>query len=621
MTLPPTAPLPNNEHRLRVIDKARLVSLIVLSALLVACLAFSWVTRGNMSSLPFLHRDRANAASKSIVDLRPWQTAQTLAAMAVTAEETEFGLDAERLADHEVDQAFATALRQANLNAEHRNLSGGAIELSQRVNAIQQVVAQDKAEVQRLTAAAKAEGKATENTDDDDGDLSIAKAQLQLDTDQLDDAQDDLDRATGDNRAQIKSELAAREATMTKYDNEMKNGGEIAVLSVDRKGTLASRLQGWFKQRTRAQLIQQAIQQTNDDLARLTTEHNALEVKANATIPQFVFESERASHLADLKDRAAERQILSNYDDRILTEQQLTQVYSRWAAQLVLQHARLSHLIIQSCASIFFILICMVLGGALINHFMAKLTTGDRQRHTLRSVLHLSVQVLGGLMILLVVFGLPHQMPTILGLVTAGVTIVLQDFILAFFGWFVLMGKNGMRVGDRVEINGVGGEVTEIGLINTTLLEIGSHSDTALPTGRRISFINSFAIRGQYFNYSTTGQWMWDEITISQPAMANPRPIVERIEKVVQEETSEGAGIALQEWKRSMHSGHLGRLDTAPVVSLMTTAGGFDIQIRYVTRAANRFETRMALYQRVFDTIQEARASALAASQPAVSSK
>jgi hypothetical protein len=102
-------------------------------------------------------------------------------------------------------------------------------------------------------------------------------------------------------------------------------------------------------------------------------------------------------------------------------------------------------------------------------------------------------------------------------LTTAGLTLVLQDFIIAFFGWFVLMGKHGIRVGDWVEINGVGGEVTEIGLFRTTLLETGNWTDKGHPTGRRITILNSFAIRGQYFNFSTAGQWMWDEISVSLP--------------------------------------------------------------------------------------------------------
>jgi small-conductance mechanosensitive channel len=159
----------------------------------------------------------------------------------------------------------------------------------------------------------------------------------------------------------------------------------------------------------------------------------------------------------------------------------------------------------------------MILGTALVHRLLDVPAASQRQMHTLRSVLDLSIQVLGVLLILLVIFGWPQQMPTILGLVTAGITIVLQDFILAFFGWFVLMGKSGMHVGDCVEINSVSGEVTEIGLMNTTLIEIGGNTDTGFPTGRRISFINSFAIRGKYFNYSTTGQWMWDEVNSPPP--------------------------------------------------------------------------------------------------------
>ena len=67
------------------------------------------------------------------------------------------------------------------------------------------------------------------------------------------------------------------------------------------------------------------------------------------------------------------------------------------------------------------------------------------------------------MLILLVIFGTPRETPTILGLATAALTIALQDFIIAFLGWFVLIGKNGIHVGDWVEINGVGGEVIEVG--------------------------------------------------------------------------------------------------------------------------------------------------------------
>lgn len=560
-----------------------------------------------MSGFPFLSRNRVNTNQRSIVDLRPWQTAQTLAALAVTAEEIRYAREAQRLADHEVDQAFAVALRRANLSAEHRQPTGGAIALAQRVHELQQIVVQDNAQVQSLTAASNAKAKGGKDQAQINDDLEIAKAQLGLDSDQLDDAQDDLDRAMGDNRAQIKGELAAREAAMSKYDNEVKNGGEIAVVSAKRRGTLAGRLTALFQLRSRAQLIQQALQQTRDDINRLTKDHNELETQANVLPSQL---SSTADRLADLKDRSQERQILSIYDDRIQTDQQLAMNYERWSAQVTLQNRILLHLILQSISVILFIIVCVILTVGLVHRYLSPPDTGPRQFHTLRNILQMSIQVLGVLLILLVIFGWPQQTPTILGLVTAGITIVMQDFILSFFGWFVLMGKHGMRVGDRVEINGVGGEVTEIGLIKTALLETGKLTDIGLPTGRRISFLNSFAIRGQYFNFSTAGQWMWDEITVSLPASANPRPIVERIQQAVQEDTRESAGIAVQEWKRTMPSRDLSWLNATPVVNLVITAAGYDIRMRYVTRAANRFEMRTALYQRVFDAVQEAGSAA-----------
>jgi small-conductance mechanosensitive channel len=581
-------------------------------ALLAVCGVFAWTTRDAMANLPFM-RQKASASAagsggKALVDLGPWQTAQALAALAVTAEETEYAREAEHLADHEVDQAFASALREANLKAAHRSLTGDALALSEKVKQLEQTVAQDQGQVDKLTppaSSASVQAKGGDQAAANSGDLEIAKAQLQLDSDELSDAEHDLERASGDNRDEIQSELSAHEAAMQKYDSQNSSSGELAVISVRRRGTLASRLSGWFSQQSRYQLIQQAIQQAQSDVKSLTAEHNTLETQANAHAAAGTNAADNPSTLASLKARSAERQLLGIYDDRIQTERQLATVYSKWAAQLQLQHRIVEHLIFQSFALILFILICMVAGDSLVRHLMALNMHNQRQKHTLRSILELSIQVVGWLLILLVVFGLPQQMPTILGLATAGITIVLQDFILAFFGWFVLMGKNGIRVGDRVEINGVCGEAAEIGLMNTTLLETGKLLTDGLPTGRRIVFMNSFAIRGQYFNFSTTGQWMWDEIKASLPASANPRDIVERVRKLAIEETGEGAALAAREWQKAAYSHDLSRIDTEPVVSLLTTASGFDVQVRYVTSATKRFEVRTALQRRVLDLLQE----------------
>jgi small-conductance mechanosensitive channel len=609
MAIPPSGSGTNGHYHGPVFGKTRLILLSALVALLAVCLVFAWMTRGAMGNLSFL-RSRGTGhlnSRKTLVDLGPWQTAQALSALAVTAEENEYARDAMRLADHEVDQAFASALRQARLRAEHVTLTGDALVLSKKVAELRELIAQDQAQVTHLTAELNPvpgpSGKkdsAPPNPDNSD-DLDVAKAQLGLDSDQLADVERDLDRATGDDSTRIQQELAAHESAMRQYDKTTKLGGQIAIVSEKRHGTLASRISAWFNQIGRNQSIVQAQQQALQDAQALIAQHNALEAEADAGAAAS--SSTASSKLAVLKDKSAERQVLSIFDDRIQTQQQLAAVYGKWAAQVQLQHGIVLHLILQSFAVIVSILICMMLCNALVRRLMQHPKLDYRRTQTLRSILELSIQVIGLVLILLVIFGTPRETPTIIGLTTAALTFALQDFILAFLGWFVLMGKNGIHVGDWVEINGVSGEVTEVGLFKTSLLETGSSEDKWSPTGRRTTFMNGFAVRGQYFNFSTSGQWMWDEIGVNVPSSDDAHVIVDQIHKIVTEETEENARLAEMEWKRGTHENGLTRFSATPIVNLRPSGSGIDTQVRYVTRASERFEVRNRLYQRIVELL------------------
>jgi small-conductance mechanosensitive channel len=556
-----------------------------------------------MGNLSFLTRRSrgGNFGKKTIVDLRPWLTAQALAPLAVTAEEKEYARNAMRLADHAVDQAFASALRQASLQARTLTPTGKALELAQEVVQLQDLIKEDQAQVNSITAQLSAQAKGSSPTVDN-GDLEIAKAQLGLDNDQLADVQQDLDRESGDQSAQIHAELTAHEAAMQQYDKQVQDTGQVAVISERRHGTMARRVSAWFGQRDRFDLLQKALQQTQADITTLTDQHNALEARANKD--GAIEATDRASKLANIKDRAAQRQILSIYYDRIQTAQQLANIYGKWSAQVLVQHRILLHLILQSLALIILIGICIVLADGVVRYFMDKPNLDRRRSQTLRSILELSIQALGLVLILFVVFGMPKETPTILGLTTAALTIALQDFIIAFLGWFVLIGKNGIHAGDWVEINGVGGEVTEVHLFTTTLLETGTLADKGLPTGRRITFMNGFAIRGQYFNFSTTGQWMWDELTVSPSPTADIQSTVENIHKVVLEETEKNAKVAEQEWKRGTHGIDLSKFSATPVANLLPSGSGIDIQVRYITRASERFDLRNRLYQKILQLLR-----------------
>jgi small-conductance mechanosensitive channel len=391
---------------------------------------------------------------------------------------------------------------------------------------------------------------------------------------------------------------------MSKYDAQVHDQGQSAVISAARYGTLAGRIRAWFAQRDRYQLLQQAMQKAQADAASMAANLHALETQASGSgsAPEGASQ-DTVTRLASLQQRTQQRQIVAIEEDRIQTQQQLAVVYGKWANQVLLQHRIVLHLILQSLAVIAFILICVILGNALIRRVMDRPTLDGRRLSTLRTLMEVGVQILGIVLIMLVVFGVPSEMSTVLGLTTAGLTVALQSFILAFFGWFILMGKNGIHVGDWVEINGVGGEVTEISLFRTTLLETGNWTDKGHPTGRRVTFLNNFAITGQYFNFSTAGQWMWDEIAVSVPASGDTYGTVEVIHKAVIEETEKDTRLAEVEWKRASRQDGLSQFTATPSVNLRPAGAGVDLVVRYVTRASERFEMRNRLYRRVIDAL------------------
>ncbi len=583
------------------LGKARTGLFLLLLALLVFCFALFWITRDAMAHLSFLQNGTAKS-NASLVDTRPWQTAQTLASLAVTAEENEYARRAEHLADHAVDQAFAAALRQAQLDAQHRTLTGAALELQQKITQLEKIRDQDQATVDKLSAKAPA-AQQKQNAAPANDALQVAKAQLGLDNDELADAQRDLERASGDTTAQIQDELAAHEQSMQKYDSQVASG-EIAVISMAHNQTLAARIAAWFKQQQREALLEQAQQQALGDVQSITAQHNALEARANSATTS-ASAADQSAEIASLHDRSAERQILSIDDDRIQTHQRLAAVYGEWAAQVRLQHRIVEHLILTSLMVILIILIGMLVCDALIRRLMDRPALDRRQMRTLRSILQLGVQAVGLILILFVIFGAPRQTPTILGLTTAALTIALQDYIVAFLGWFTLMGKSGIHVGDWVEINNVSGEVADFRLMTTTLLE----TDQGLPTGRRITFMNSYAIRGQYFNFSTAGQWTWEEIAAVVPATADVHELTQRVEQAVTEETSENIRRAREEWSRGSRAAGLRSLDPAPVVNLRPSNSGVELHVRYITPAAARFELRNRLYQRIIELLHSSTAA------------
>ena len=239
-------------------NRSRGVIVLILLIVLAITLAGAFMTRGVMEYLPFLQPKKGNWSGAyvplGIVDQRPWQTAATLAALAQSAEERKLARDAERLADHEVDQAFSQSLRQASLVKP--TVSGKALALQQRVNELQETIKNDQARIAALSAGAggNAVGAASKASE-----LEIVKAQLGLDQAELADSIEDLAREGGDQRVKIQQELTARQAAMKQYrESASQDDGQTAVASAEQYKTFAQQLSTWRSLRNRKQLLAQA---------------------------------------------------------------------------------------------------------------------------------------------------------------------------------------------------------------------------------------------------------------------------------------------------------------------------------------------------------------------------
>jgi small-conductance mechanosensitive channel len=584
-------------------NRSRKVIVLIMLIVLAVTLAGAFMTRGVMEYLPFLQARKGNWTGAyiplGVVDQRPWQTAATLAALAQSAEERKIARDAERLADHEVDQAFSQSLRQASLAKP--NLSGKALALQQRVTELQETIKNDEAQIASLSAGAsrKPAGAVPNGSD-----LEIGKAQLALDQAELADSMDDLARESGDQRLKLQQEVAARQAAMKRYrDNASKDEGQTAVASAEQYKTLTQQLSTWRSLRNRKELIVQAQQLARADVAALTADEETLKAEASGLEAKASGES-TSERIERLQRISAQQNIVSILNDRLEAQQQLVGLYGRWGEQVELQQKIVIHLILQSLALLATISILAILAGWALQLVLERIVHDSRQKQTLKTVLNLGTQLAGLLLILLVIFGVPRQMPTILGLVTAGLTVVFQDFILAFCGWFVLMGPNGVRVRDWVEIDGVGGEVVQLGLFRTWLLETGNWTAHGHPTGRRVSFLNGYAIRGKYFNFSTVGQWMWDEIKVSVPPGTSVHSLLKGIYEATIKATEADAKMAEAEWKRVTHEEGSPQFSAMPSVNLRPAGAGVDIVIRYITRAGVRVESRNHLFAMIVDLMQ-----------------
>jgi small-conductance mechanosensitive channel len=556
-----------------------------------------------------------------IVDEQPLKTARAVAALASDWDEQRLSRQALKLADHSVDVAFSYEMRQATEHPapptpESKKLYAQADQADAAVRADQQRIDQ----LQKQVTSAKDERGRTSLQQQ----IDLTKAQLELDQDELEDAKGDLIRSGVDRLSRIQRQFNRHEATQKEYETSNPQSTAVNTNSNAQTGS-SSAITGfsaWNTLRGKTAQLQRAIDEAKQAGGQLRQKHEELQAQVgmevsnkdaiaqqarsgieSAAADDAGSTNRTARAITSLHQISVDQKDLSDLDKRIQDQDDLAAAYGNWIDVVKLRQRAAAHDMLQSAMLILLVLFGVYLANRLVDHFFVGLAVERTRLHTLRGVIRFAVQALGALLIFVILFGMPNQISTILGLAGAGLTVALKDFVMGFVGWFLLMGRNGVRVGDWVEINGVMGEVVEISLLRTVLLETGNWTDTGHPTGRKVAFVNSYAIEGHFFNFSTTGQWLWDEVEIMVPASQNPYPVIDAIQKMVAKETEASVKAAEQEWQKAATRYRAQPVSAAPEISLRPTTSGIEVHVRYITRAAERHAMRTRLYQALVELL------------------
>ena len=610
----------------------------VLVALLAAVAYGLWTTSPTASSVR-AQRAAAKAPAASampVIDQNTFLTAKRLARLATTAEEQPLAQAAVQLTDHELDLAFSAAIR--HIEAHPPVLSPEAVQIEERLLNAQKEQEHDAQEVKRLTAALAQAADADKAAIQDR--LDLAQSQLELAQDEVQEADNDLLQAGGNLHQRIQMMQQEHDAT------ERNAAATPVAAAPSRFGSLrglVGQVRSWYAVHEKREALAAAQQHAADSAGQLAAERQQIAAELAAskqTVPELASRTARRAPGASAavtaaaaspasaapaakaaaavpgvtaggaglaggaptllnitRQIAAEQHRLTLRDQRITARRRLADIYGRWDAIVAGQERAILHACLISVTIVLAAILLLQFADRWLEHLLGRARVDRRQLATLRNVVGVALQIVGVVVILLVLIGIPGQLGTMLGLAGAGLTVALKDFIVAFIGWFVLMGRNGMRIGDWVEINGVSGEVVELGMFRTVLLETGNWTDAGRPTGRRVTFTNSFATAGHYFNFSTSGQWLWDELSVMVPYDRDPHAVADAIQKEVTAATAPSTAQAEQEWRRAARGQGGAAFSAQPGIAVRPAAGGVEIAVRYVTRASERLALRARLYQ------------------------
>lgn len=252
--------------------------------------------------------------------------------------------------------------------------------------------------------------------------------------------------------------------------------------------------------------------------------------------------------------------------------------------------------------------------GEVWRRMVVRYAPEPRRRQQLLLIRKLTLTVLVLLIIGLAFFTQLGSFATFAGLITAGVAVAMQSVLTCVVGYFLLIGRYGLRVGDRVQVGNVTGEIIELGLIRMHLMELAAEGKLG-PTGRIVALPNSivFQATGGLFRQVPGSSLVWHEISISLPPdrdypafKRQLLPLLEEALKDYQAALREQSRVTGQSTATVIPAHH-------PQVQLRLAGSGAEVVVRYPVQTDMAAE----IDEKISDTLRRLMAQPSVAAQGA----
>lgn len=192
-----------------------------------------------------------------------------------------------------------------------------------------------------------------------------------------------------------------------------------------------------------------------------------------------------------------------------------------------------------------------------------------------------------------------------LGVAGAGIAFALQELILSIAGWFGIVISGIVGVGQRVKIGDVKGDVIDIGVMTTTIMEMNDWVNGDLYNGRIITLTNSYVFKEKVHNYSSEYPFLWDEIVVPIRTESNHKLARKVFTDILDEVCGEYARESEIQWVKLTDKYRVEEAKVQPMVTLQFDENWISFTLRYVVDYKKRRTTKDIIYTRLLEEISK----------------